>query len=116
MILSDNSMYVGVVLRAFHRRDDGGGVEVRGHGTFGSGDGTGTAVAVHFPRGMTWAFAAGTFLFGQRFQSAVRMVTTPGAVVTTIAGDGTNGYANGVGTAAKFNQRIWKESGSTRLS
>ena len=87
-----------------------------GTGSAGSVDGTGTAASVSSPKGMTIAFAADTFLFGQAGGGVVRMVTTPGAVVTTIAGDGTNGYANGVGTAAKFSSRIFKECRSTPLS
>ena len=87
-----------------------------GTGSLGSVDGTGAAASVYFPLGMTWAFAADTFVFGQFGGSVVRMVTTPGAVVTTIAGDGTSGYANGVGTAAKFNQRIFSVLGALMTS
>ena len=80
-----------------------------GTGSLGSDDGTGAAASVYFPNGLTWAFAADTFVFGQDGgDSVIRMVTTPGAVVTTIAGSGTSGYANGVGTAAKFSNRIFK--------
>ena len=81
-----------------------------GTGSTGSVDGTGTAASVNYPTGMTIAFAANVFLFAQDGGSVVRMVTTPGAVLTTIAGAKTNGYADGVGTAAKLNRRIFKES------
>ena len=91
-----------------------------GTGSLGSTDETGTAASVNEPKGMTFAFAADKFVFAQRGGggSFVRMVTTPGAVVTIIAGS-TFGYANGagteVGTAAKFKQRIFIESGSAPL-
>jgi len=86
-----------------------------GTGTEASVDGTGTAASVWNPKGMTFAFAVNKFLLAhQGGGSVLRMVTTSGAVVTTIAGSGTNGYANGVGTAAQFYnrifQRIWEHS------
>ena len=86
-----------------------------GTGSTGSVDGTGTAASVNEPRGMTVAFAADTFLVAQSGGSVVRMVTTPGAVVTTIAGDGTPGYVDGVGNVAAFDTRIVGESGSAPL-
>ena len=77
-----------------------------GTGAAVSADGTGLAASLYSAKGMTWAFAAGTFLFVQKSTSSVvRMVTTPAAVVTTIAGS-TPAYANGAGTAAQFNNRM----------
>ena len=116
MCVSGNSMFVS---EPYHLRlidvTTAAVSKFVGTGSSASVDGTGTAASVSSPTGMAWAFAAGTFLFAQ-WSSSVRMVTTPGAVVTTIAGNGTSGYANGVGTAAKFKYRIFKESGSTPLS
>ena len=77
-----------------------------GTGSAGSEDGTGLAASVYYAKGMAWAFAVDTFLFAQSGDSVVRMVTTPAAVVTTIAGNGTYGYANGTGTAAQFDYRM----------
>ena len=69
--------------------------------TSGSADGTGTSATFSTPSGLA---GTGTLLLvGDTWNHAIRAVTVPGAVVTTLAGlKGTCGYADGVGTNARF--------------
>lgn len=67
-------------------------------------NGTGTAAGFYTPYGIT-SDAAGNLYVGEYSNQAVRKIT-PGAVVTTLAGNGTAGNQNGTGTAATFNQPV----------
>ncbi len=70
-------------------------------GTYGSADGTGAAATFFYPFGIT---TDGTNLYVTDYgNSTIRKIVLPTGAVTTIAGSaGTNGSADGTGTAATF--------------
>jgi sugar lactone lactonase YvrE len=73
-----------------------------GSGVPGYLDGVGTAAKFNYP----WAVkcdAAGNVYVTDMYNYSIRKITAAG-VVTTLAGNGTPGYANGTGTAARFNR------------
>lgn len=69
--------------------------------TLGFLDGTGTAAQLSYVGGMT-ADWAGNIYFTEQYNSHRIRKVTPAGVVTTLAGDGTEGSSNGSGTAARF--------------
>jgi hypothetical protein len=73
-----------------------------GSGTSGSTNGTGTGASFNAPYGLAFD-ASGNLIVADEASDLIRIITTPGAVVTTLAGQ-TNlaGETNAVGTAAKF--------------
>jgi len=71
-----------------------------GDGTYGFNDGAATAAKFSLPQGVA-IDASGNIYVADSENNSIRKVTSAG-VVTTIAGDGTFGYADGMGTAAKF--------------
>lgn len=71
-----------------------------GSGTAASVDGTGTGASFNFPTGIA-IDAAGNLFVTEFYGQRVRMIT-PAGVVTTFAGSGTVGSADGTGTAASF--------------
>jgi sugar lactone lactonase YvrE len=71
-------------------------------GTRGNADGTGTAATFSAPMGMA-VDASGTLSVADAMNDTIRQVTAAG-VVTTFAGSaGVTGFADGTGTAARFN-------------
>ena len=70
-------------------------------GTGGFADGAGTAAQFSSPRGVA-VDAAGYVYVGDTGNGRIRKIT-PAGVVTTLAGTGTAGLANGAGTVAQFN-------------
>lgn len=72
-----------------------------GNGTAALVNGTGTAASIYGPNDIA-RDGSGNFYISDRGNHVVRKVT-PAGVVTTLAGAGVRGYAEGTGTAAKFN-------------
>ncbi len=68
--------------------------------TFGFANGTGTAAQFRAPQDVASDYL-GNLYVADTFNHLIRKIT-PAGVVTTVAGS-TQGFANGVGTAAKFN-------------
>jgi hypothetical protein len=69
-------------------------------GYAGSADGTGTAASFFSPRGIA-VDGSGNVYVADRHNQLIRKITSAG-VVTTLAGSGSSGSADGTGTAASF--------------
>ena len=74
---------------------------VGGFGVSGFQNGSLTAARFSSPKGIA-IDSIGTIFISDSGNHSIRMIT-PAGVVTTIAGSGASGYANGVGSAATFN-------------
>jgi serine/threonine protein kinase, bacterial len=72
-----------------------------GSGTGGSADGTGVAASFNYPAGVA-VDGAGNVYVADSSSHKIRKVS-PGGVVSTLAGSGTAGAADGTGAAASFN-------------
>ena len=70
-------------------------------GSLGSADGTGTASSFDNPRGVA-VDGSGNVYVADTEGHLIRKITSAG-VVTTLAGSGSEGSADGTGTAASFN-------------
>lgn len=71
-----------------------------GSGLEGSVSGMGTAASFRAPYGVA-IDALGNIYIGDAFNNRIRKITAEG-VVSTLAGDGSPSFADGLGTAAKF--------------
>ena len=88
-------------LRRVSKAGAGGAVRtLAGSGEAGFADGQGAAVRFNHPAGLAWD-KDGSILVADRGNHAVRRVTMEGDV-STVAGNGEAGYAEGEGTAARF--------------
>ncbi|MFZ0499837.1 MAG: NHL repeat-containing protein, partial [Steroidobacteraceae bacterium] len=73
-----------------------------GSTAIGHADGTGSAATFSAPAGIA-IDSSGNLWVADSGNNEIRKITTPGAVVTTWAGSGAAGTANGNGTSAEFN-------------
>jgi sugar lactone lactonase YvrE len=73
-----------------------------GSGSSGSADGTGTAASFNWPEGVA-VDNSGNVYVADSSNNLIRKITSAG-VVTTLAGSGSSGSADGIGTAASFNR------------
>jgi DNA-binding beta-propeller fold protein YncE len=74
-------------------------------GEVGSANGTGSSARFNFPRGICYDSANQCLYIADCFNHAIRQVTVPGGVVTTIAGSASypGGWSDGTGSGARFN-------------
>jgi gliding motility-associated-like protein len=71
-----------------------------GNGSSGSTDGIGAAARFNYPYGIA-VDRMGNVFVADRSNHKIRKIT-PSGVVTTFAGSGVSGFADGIGTSAKF--------------
>ena len=84
-----------------------------GTGSSGSANGTGTSASFYNPIGIT---TDGTNLYvGEYANNLIRKIVISTGVVTTLAGTGSSGSANGTGTSASFNYPIRITTDGTNL-
>ena len=79
----------------------GGIVTMLAGGTRGFADGIGTSAKFQFPYGLA-VHSSGYVYVADTFNHAIRVIA-PGGIVTTLAGNGTSGFTDGIGTNAQFN-------------
>ena len=65
-------------------------------------DGTGAVARFSYPRGVAVIPSSGVIVVADASNNRIRLVTYPGGVVTTLAGQTTGGFADGTGAVARF--------------
>ena len=86
---------------------------VAGTGSTGSANGTGTSASFYNPAGIT---RDGTNLYvADRYNYLIRKIVISTGVVTTVAGTGSSGSANGTGTSASFDKPYGVTTDGTNL-
>jgi DNA-binding beta-propeller fold protein YncE len=86
---------------------------VAGTGSSGSANGTGTSASFYYPRGIT---TDGTNLYVTDSENhLIRKIVISTGAVTTVAGTGSSGSANGTGTSASFYYPIGITTDGTNL-
>jgi sugar lactone lactonase YvrE len=100
---ASGNIYVADIANCKIRKVTAAGVvtTVAGSGTRGDQDGTGAAAKFDFPSGVT-IDVSGIIYVADRDNDKIKKIT-PDGVVSTVAGSGTSGFADGTGTAAYFN-------------
>ena len=84
-----------------------------GTGSSGSANGTGTSASFNTPKGIT---TDGTNLYvADKLNHRIRKIVISTGVVTTLAGTGSRGSANGTGTSASFNDPVGITTDGTNL-
>ena len=99
------NLYVGEDTNASIRKiviSTGAVTTLAGSATSGTADGTGGAAGLDRPRGL-WGDGDGNLYVSEVGNHAIRKVVIATGAVTTLAGlKGTSGFADGVGTVARF--------------
>jgi len=86
---------------------------VAGTGSSGSANGTGTSASFNTPLGIT---TDGTNLYVSEYRNhLIRQIVISTGAVTTLAGTGSSGSANGTGTSASFNYPVGITTDGTNL-
>ena len=102
---SSGNLYVADTGNNVIRKITSAGVvtTLAGAGSFGASNGIGTAASFGYPTGLA-VDSTGTNLYvADQYNNLVRAIVIATGAVTTLAGSGSNGFANGTGTSATFN-------------
>ena len=100
---SSGNVYVADTYNQLIRKIDPTGTvtTLAGSGSYGSADGVGTTASFYYPKGVA-VDSSGNVYVVDVGNNLIRKIDTAGTV-TTLAGSGSAGSTNGVGTAASFN-------------
>jgi hypothetical protein len=104
------SYLTGAAITSLSPTNSGGTVPAATYGTTttlagsnnGSADGTGTSASFSRPYGVT-TDGAGNLYVADYYNHKIRKIVIATGVVTTVAGSGTDAFANGTAAAASFN-------------
>jgi sugar lactone lactonase YvrE len=94
--------FIGVITNIIKIKIDVSVTTLAGSGTKGSANGQGTAAQFFHPKGIA-VDNNGNILVADSYNHKIRKITS-GGYVTTLAGSGTKGFADGQGTVAKFRE------------
>jgi hypothetical protein len=101
VVADTNNARIRIITTSTYAANSGVVTTLAGSGSNAYADGTGTNASFNYPAGVA-VLPSGNIIVTEIISPRVRLVTYPGGVVTTIAGNGTSGSANGTGTAASF--------------